>query len=156
MIRAVSILFAFATMASAAVPSPVMSSSQYEVLWKNSPFTTQRNEVEKRVSELDHYALGGVSKLDAGYFVILLDKRNPASRVVLRPGKVGRFEVLGVDWSAHDWKKTTVLLSDGDSRAPVRFDSSILFPNPQREGGKSPIEVQRPLVPNAGRPRAVK
>ena len=94
MIRSVSILFAFATMASAAVPSPVMSSSQYEVLWKNSPFTTQRNEVEKRVSELDHYALGGVSKLDAGYFVILLDKRNPASRVVLRPCKASAKEAV--------------------------------------------------------------
>lgn len=142
MTRVFSILCSFtiaASAASAAIPSSDVSVERYQSLWENSLFTSP-SEVQpiNPQNHFEKFTLGGVSKFLNGYFVVLIDKQNPEDRMVIRPGEESDLKVLRVHWSNQDWKKTSVVICDGQSTGSIEFDTSILHHSKNREVGKTP------------------
>jgi hypothetical protein len=83
-----------AAAASAEVPQKV-ALVRYTQLWTESPFT--RKPPPEQIVEstpLDDYALGGVSPVDGGYFVILLNRKKPDEKIIIQPGQPSEFRVL--------------------------------------------------------------
>jgi hypothetical protein len=91
----------------------------------------------------DNYALGGVSKIAEGFFVVLIDRRDPQKRVVIRPGETSEFRVISVNWSNQDWKQTSVVLTDGRSTSPVGFDETLLISTQKNNS----LEATKPRLP---------
>lgn len=138
MIRLGSIFCALVSLATAGVPSSDVSVDLYQDLWQNSPFTSR--PVERPVpasNRFDDYALGGVSKIADGYFVVLIEKRSPHSRIVISPGVATEIRVVSVNWSSQDWKHTSVVITDGESTSPVGFDETLLFRAQKHEAVKA-------------------
>ena len=150
MIRVFSIFCCLITVVAAALPADETTSGRYRELWKNSPFTSPVEQGPRVDVELfDGYALGGVSKFDDGYFVILIDKKTLEKRVVSRPGASGKIHVAGVNWSNQSWLETTVFLTDGKITSTMEFDESLF-----RRISKADFSPPAPTKPV--RPRILK
>lgn len=105
--------------------------NRYNDLVVNSPFTSKPPPPEsaEAPNPLEDYALGGVSKLNGGYYVILFDKKKAGEKKVIRPGSdKNEFEVQEVKWSDGSWKDTTVVLKSkvGGKVGTVGFDEKLL------------------------------
>lgn len=85
---------------------------RYQKLWAQSPFTEKPPppELEEQPSELDDYTLAGVSPLEGGYSVVLINKKERNKRVHLLPGMANKegFQVIGVRQDPISSKNTTV------------------------------------------------
>lgn len=137
--------------ASADVPNKP-TKTRYSVLWTDSPFTSKPvAPVTERVEEnpLDDYALGGVSKLEDGYFVVLLNKKDPADRQVIEPGVGSGFEVLSVKWDMTGGKGTTVRVRKGTDEASIGYDEKLLTVKTPAPAAKPPQPGQpgQPVIP---------
>lgn len=123
MLRFVSIGLSLVVSALAAGPPSEVMEERYRPLWNPSPFALGKvvgDSLER--NPIRHYVLGGVSKLEDGYHLILFDRRDPAKRMVIRPGSDQAIKVEAVSWSRSIPLKTTVLLSEGPHRGEVGFD----------------------------------
>ena len=63
------------------------SNDRYSDLWSKSPFTVppEPDPGDVPPGELDDYLLTGVSKLPAGYFVVLMNKKKRDERIAIIP-----------------------------------------------------------------------
>lgn len=112
--------------AHAAPPSPV-TLTRYNSLWNDSPFTT-KPVIEGPVvlNPFEDYALGGVTPLDGGdYLVTLLNKKKPEERVSI-PGNTLGFKVIEVHKGTKGPLSTTVMISNGVKSGLVGFDEKLL------------------------------
>ena len=148
---------AVAAVASADVPQKVPL-TRYIQLWSDSPFT--RKPPPEQVIEttpLDDYALGGVSPVDGGYFVILLNRKKPDEKVIVQPGQPSEFRVLEVRAGDTGPLSTTVLVGAGNGKSKLlSFDEKLLTLKtaptgkpPQTPGGQAPQGNQPPGQPQA-------
>lgn len=133
---------AVAAAASADVPQKV-ALTRYIQLWSDSPFT-RKPIVEGPVetTPLDDYALGGVSPVDGGYFVILLNRKKPDDKVVIQPGQASEFKVLEVRSGDTGPLSTTVLVGAGTKSKLLSFDEKLLTL-------KTPPAGKQPQTPGA-------
>lgn len=149
---------ALATVASADVPQKVPL-TRYIQLWSDSPFT--RKPPPEQVVEttpLDDYALGGVSPVDGGYFVILLNRKKPEEKVIIQPGQPSEFRVMEVRSGDTGPLSTTVLVGAGGKSKLLSFDEKLLTlkaaptgKQPQTPGGQTPQAGNQP----PGQPQAI-
>lgn len=136
--------------------------TRYTRLWTDSPFTTKPEIVTQAAQNpLGDYALGGITKLSDGYFVILLNKKKPEDPpVVIRPGSPSEFQVVDVKWSSGSWKETVVTLKNGRNEGSVTFDDALLVvkapvapPPAQNAKGQDPAPGQPGARTNGRTPR---
>jgi hypothetical protein len=146
---------ALAAAASADVPQKV-ALTRYIQLWSDSPFT-RKPVIEQQVEStpLDDYALGGVSPVDGGYFVILLNRKKPDEKIIVQPGQPSEFRVMEVRAGDTGPLSTTVLVGAGGKSKLLSFDEKLLAlkaaptsKQPQTPGGQTP---QQP----PGQPQAI-
>ena len=144
-----SLLFAASALADA--PNQLRL-TDYQKLWTDSPFTSKPPPPAPpgpAANPLEDYALGGISKLADGYYAILLNKKDPSDKVVIRPGSDGDFKVVEVQWSEGNWKDTVVTIQSGNQRGTVAFEDKLLAVKtaaPEKPTGA------KPQVPTPGKP----
>lgn len=120
---------ALAAVACAGAPSqPTLT--RYSKLWVNSVFTTKPEIVTNDVNPLEDYALGGISKLEDGYYAILLNRKKPDDKIVIYPGKKNEFEVLDVKWPSGSWRDAVVTVRNGSKSGIVKFEDKLLTLKP--------------------------
>lgn len=141
--------------------------TRYSSLWTNSPFTSEPPPPQGAAAQnpLDDYSLGGISKLNDGYYAILINRKNPAEpKKIIRPGTKSDFEVVEVNWSDTNWKDTVAVIRHQGKQGSVTFDNKLLtvnssaptlVPPPQENPGLPPGLIQPtpappPVVPAAG------
>lgn len=121
-----TVWIALAATASASAPSqPTLT--RYSKLWTKSVFTTPApEEVSVRENPLQDYALGGISKLEDGYYAILLNRKKPEEKVVIYPGQKSNFQVVDVKWPDGSWKDAVVTVRNGSNTGTVKFEDKLL------------------------------
>lgn len=132
-------------------PSP----TRYTTLWNPSPFTTKpviEGEVREEESPLDDYALGGVSKVEEGYFVVLLNKKDPQQREVIEPGGASEFKVEEVKWDISGGKDTVVRIRHHDDVKDIGFDRELLTKKQQattarNQAAEKAQQLKPPVLP---------
>jgi hypothetical protein len=86
---------------------------RYAKLWTQSPLTEKPPPPppKEQVSELDDYTLAGVSPLDGGYSVVLINKKERDNRIHLLPGMTdppNGFKVISVIQDPFEKSNTSV------------------------------------------------
>lgn len=113
---------------AAAIPQKVPLNT-YRSLWTNSPFTSKPivDNTTVEVNPLDDYALIGVTPIDNGYRVTLINKKQPDQRTVVDTNstKTG-FTILGVDRKPGNPLGTVVRMKSGSKTGTVSFDDKLL------------------------------
>lgn len=145
MFRVTFIVCSFVIAANAAVPRSDVPETQYQELWKNSPFTS-RPAAPVTVEPLKEYALGGISKLDDGYFAILLNRKKPDEKIVIYPGRKNEFEVLDVKWPGDSWRDAVVTVGNGSYSGVVKFDEKLL--SLKSAAAPTPRNSRLPMMPD--------
>jgi len=148
-----------ASLAQAGPPSPV-SLSRYSSLWNDSPFTTKPIvEGPIAVNPFEDYALGGVTPLDGGaYMVTLLNKKKPEERISI-PGNTLGFKVVEVHKGTKGPLSTTAVITNGVKTGQIGFDDKLLVikaaaPPKGQPGQPNPNGQPGQPVPN-GQPQPV-
>ena len=148
-----------------AAPPVKAPPTKYSHLHTQSPFTVPPvvEKVEKIDTTFDDWALGGVSEIEGGYMVTLINKKNqgetqvikPRGTVVskkdemewLNPGAPGSFKVERVTYGKTSWKETTVLVSSGGKTGTMKFDDKQLTPAASAGPGPGQGQGRQPGVP---------
>ncbi|MFC7336313.1 hypothetical protein ACFQY0_03920 [Haloferula chungangensis] len=141
----ISLWLGAASILSAGAPTqPTLT--RYSKLWINSVFTTKPDPVTiEAQNPLEDYALGGISKLEDGYYAILLNKKKPEDKVVIYPGQKNEFEVLDVKWPSGSWRDAVVTVRSGSTTGTVEFDDKLLT--------VKPTQVATPKGPSKSAPK---
>lgn len=130
--------------------------TDYSRLWTDSPFTAKPPPPDTAPIEnpLEDYALGGISKLNEGYYAILINREKPNEKIVLSPDSESEFEIVEVQWSDGSWKDTTATVRHGNHTGMVSFEAELLQVKSQapEQTQEAPQQV-RPPTPNANRNR---
>jgi len=150
--------------------------TKYTGLWTNSPFTSRPPPAEAapEVNPLEDFALAGVSPVEGGFRVTLLERSNPDERIIIdtrRPSSNPdhNFKILGVDRDPGRPLATTVRLQSGNVTGTVAFEESLLTlkappppPQQQQERGRpqpqpnvDPRQQGQPPGERGPRPRVV-
>lgn len=126
--------------------------TRYSRLWTDSPFTSKPvvDAGPARVEEnpLEDYALGGISKLKDGYYAVLINKKKPDERQVIKPGGQSDFEIVSVQWGEANWKDTVATVKSGSNQGQVGFDDQVLAvkKTPPQQAAQKP-QPGRPVIP---------
>lgn len=130
--------------------------TRYSQLWRDSPFTSKpvrETAVRDVDNPLDDYVLGGISKLQDGYYAVLINKKKPDEPKVIKPGGTTDYEVLSVDWDAKNWKNTIATVRSGRYQAQIGFDEEVLAKtNTPPPAPLKPPNLQLPNVPGLRQP----
>lgn len=124
---------------------------RYATLWTNSPICDPPPVVDPppTVSELDDYTLAGVSPVNGGYSVILINKTKRDKRVHLLPGMANSegFTVKSVRQDPVSSKNTTVEVATANGKASwVGYEEKFLALKP------GAAAAQPAATPAGGRP----
>lgn len=112
---------------SAAEPRNEVTEARYRSLWQSSPFTSPAEDRPvPKANPIDHYVLGGISKFENGYHLVLFDRRDPAGRIVIRPGVRHPIRVVGVERSSDHPINTRVTIREGEHQGVVAFDMDFI------------------------------
>ena len=106
-----------------------MPISRYTGLWMNSPFTSKPppSTGAPDVDPFADYALAGVSPIDGGYRVTLMNKKTPDERITVDSDNPNaKFKILGVSRKDGDPLGTTVRLTSGSLTGTVSYDQKLL------------------------------
>lgn len=139
--------------------------TKYTGLWTNSPFTSKPPppEAAAAVNPFEDYVLAGVSPIEGGYLVTLINKKEPDVRMAVQTGQQNpkEMKIVGVDRKPGDPLGTIVRLSSGAATGTVKFEPEFLAlkaapvqqANPQAQQGDQQNQQQRGQNPNARQPR---
>jgi hypothetical protein len=118
--------------------------TRYTPLWSDSPFTSKPPPptAPEAANPFEGYSLGGVSKLADGYFVVLLNAKDPNENVLIRPGYKSDWEIVAVDWSKTNWRETTVKVKKGATVGTIGFDTANLAVKPPAAAQPTPNAPQ--------------
>jgi hypothetical protein len=126
--------------------------SRYESLSKNSPFTTPPKPAEgaPQVNPFGDWALKGIAPIASGYFITLINRKNPAEAVP--PIDTDRPSDITIDRIERNPDKplgTVVHLSKGIFKGTVAYDEklSIIKPVAIKPGAHPPGQPQIPGQP---------
>lgn len=134
--------------------------TKYRNLWDNSPFTSKPvvDGGPPPPNPLDDYALNGVSPVESGYRVTIINKKDPTDRIYVysnEPDAKHGFRILSVDRKDGDPRATVVHMQSGSQKGTVSYDEKLLTiaapaaQQAQKPGGK-PQVLARPGQPQAG------
>jgi hypothetical protein len=130
--------------------------TQYSKLWTDSPFTSKpviEREVREVESPLDDFALSGISELKDGYYVVLINKKKPDERKIIRSGDDSGFKVLDVQWGEETWKDTVAKIQSGAHTKEIGFDDQVLAVKTAPAQQKPPqAQPGRPVIPGLNQP----
>jgi hypothetical protein len=136
--KSLAILSALLAFPVLAAPPVKPEKTRYAPLWVNSPFTEKPVVAAPSgpppVNPLDDYALGGVTQFPDGYFVVLINKKNPAKKITVQPGVHSEFKVLSVDMGKESLSEdgtminegASVKLANGSMQGEVKYDTKIM------------------------------
>jgi len=159
---------AFAAPSGPPVKKPVTS---YLHLSQNSPFTTKPVTIvdSRGPDTFEDWVLGGVSEVEGGYMVTLLNKKNQGETQVIKPkgtvhsmkdemkwlnpGDPKGFKVDKVSFGKTSWKDTTVVISIGGKTGTMKFDDKQLVPTASAApGGQGRQQQGQPGQAHQGQP----
>ena len=133
--------------AAAPVKAPL---ARYARLWTNSPFTVKpqvtTGPTGPEVNDFEDWALGGVTELNNGYFLVLLNKKKQGEKVIVEPGQASDWQVIDVRRDPLDPKKTEVVVQKGSKQGTLTYDEKLLA------GAQKPPQGQQPRPPIPGQP----
>lgn len=121
--------------------------TKYTKLWQDSPFTSKPlpPPPDDPAPAFEDYSLAGVSPIEGGYRVTLMEKKDPTKRHFIYsddPNPPKGFKILGVTRKADDPRGTVVRLSTGSQVGTVTYDDKLMTiaaPKPQAP--------QQPAIP---------
>ncbi len=128
--------------------------NQFSHLLKNSPFEIKLNEMVKVVDKPQvrmDYFLRGVTKLQSGWMIVLVDRKKPKENIILKQGLHHSSKILLVDviQNNDDYKLTTARLKLGTQQMTVGYNTSELkmpksSPPPAGPSLKANEQAQKP------------
>ncbi|MFC5050017.1 hypothetical protein ACFPK9_05275 [Rubritalea spongiae] len=132
-------------MVSAAPPkSP--SINEYQALLLRSPFIIKKPEVKTpEVVVNSALALRGVAALDDGWYVVVVDRKNPNQNIILREGEAANdqgLRLVRVNQNKSDYNKTTVQVMSGGRTQTVGYNPADI----QKSIAAAKAPVTRPAV----------
>lgn len=133
----------FVCSAAAPVKPP---QTRYARLISSSPFTVKPVETTPtrvEVNPFEDWALGGISEVNKGFFLHLLNKKKQGEKIVVEPGQPSEYEVVEVRRDPLDPKKTEVVLRKDGQTGTVTYDEKVLAAAPKPPQG----QVQQPRPP---------
>lgn len=145
-----------------AEPPSLPSLGRYNALWSDSPFTIKPIVIETMTDPFEDYALGGVTPLAGGaYLVTLLNKKKPEERIAI-PGNTLGLKLVEVHAGTKGPLSTAVMITNGIKSGLVTFDDKLLVlkapvvakqqpvqANPIYAGGNQANGgIQPPIQPN--------
>ncbi|WP_193211679.1 hypothetical protein [Luteolibacter marinus] len=171
--------FVLAAGMACASPPAKKNVNSYNSLWTNSPFTSKPPPPgpTEAADPIGDWVLGGVSEIDGGYMVTIINKKNAGESQVIyphgirksagdemewiEPGTAGAFAVDRVQYGTDSWKDTAVFLSSGGKVVgSVKFDDKLLTPTaaappPQPKPGQPAAKpgTNPPTPPGVRQPR---
>lgn len=110
---------------------PVLS--KYQSLWKDSPFTTKpEGPTVSTYNPMQDYVLLGVSPIEQGYRVTMLNRKRPNDRrlIVESHRPAAGFEIKEVMRKEGDPLATTVRLQRGTTTGVIAFEEKFLTLKP--------------------------
>jgi hypothetical protein len=127
---------------------------RYATLWTNSPICEPPPPPPpvEVISELDDFTLAGVSPVNGGYSVILINKKERDKRVHLLPGMANSegFTVKSVRQDPVSSKNTTVEVATANGKAGwVGYEEKYLALKP---GAAAANPAAKPAATPGGRP----
>lgn len=134
-----------------AAPPQKYPLQKYASLWLNSPFTTKPVVTDTAVAKdnpLNDWALGGITKFPDGWFVVLLNKKNPEERKLILPSGQSDFKVVQVVEDPEDYRKTKVTLSADGQQGEVSYDEKLLTIKTAPTAPANPAAGQNIQPPN--------
>ncbi|NNC89838.1 MAG: hypothetical protein HKN82_15380, partial [Akkermansiaceae bacterium] len=134
--RIASSLLLLAIAAAAALPAHAAApkkrpSTIYQRLWSDSPFTVKPPPPEAEEAgpgPLEDFTLASVSKLQEGWFVVLMNKKKREERIRIVPGETSGdgFKVLEVKQEPASYKDTKVQLAYKGDTGWVGYEDKFL------------------------------
>lgn len=136
--------------------------TKYQGLWTNSPFTTKPPPDEggpPPPNPLEDYALAGVSPIQGGYRVTIINKKKPDERKYVYSDQANAshgFKILSVERDPANVRGTVVHMMSGSTKGTVTYDEKLLTistpapqqpPNPGAQG-KPAVHGGAAQVPN--------
>ncbi|MFT3991289.1 MAG: hypothetical protein QM680_07750 [Luteolibacter sp.] len=103
--------------------------TRYTGLWTNSPFTSKPppDQAGAAVNPLNDYALLGVSPINGGYRVTLMNRKKTDDRITIDSNSGhSDFKILSVNRKPGNPLGTTVRMSQGRNTGFVSFDEKLL------------------------------
>lgn len=136
------LLLSTATLASAETPRKG-NLTKYTQLWQNSPFTSKPppGEIGPVVNPFEGYTLLGVSPIDGGYRVTIINTKDTNERVFIETNgnRNAGFEIVKISRKPGDFMGTTVLLKKDGQQGSVSYDEKNLT-----------IAAAKPAAPQPG------
>lgn len=117
---------------SSADPPRKDSLTKYRQLWEASLVTVKPEiiapEGPDETTPLDDYTLGGYTRTPQGYFVSLINTKDPADRLTIAPGVPGSqaYEVLEVKTDPTNFTSAQVLIKIGSQQKWLGYDEKYL------------------------------
>lgn len=122
-------LFGLVVPASGAVPKKRLY-QEYEVLWQSSLFTTPSVEAAALapppLNPVEDYTLAGLSKVEGGWFVILMNKKDRTQRVRLVPNASSDSGFQVTDVENPSSRQVRVQITSGTDTGWVSYDPAFL------------------------------
>lgn len=137
------------TLSAMADPGRKQPLGRYAKLWSTSAFTVKPiiEATEDAPSLLDDYSLAGVSALEGGYSVVLINKKKREERIHLLPGlaNVQGFRVISVRQDPIEYKNTTVTIGyAGNKTGQIGYDEKFLALKARPMAAKKKPVAKRP------------
>lgn len=109
--------------------------TKYRSMWEQSlvtekPPPPEKEEVEDTTA-LDDYALSGWTQTEGGYFVTLINQKNPTERLTVSPGLpsppgLPPIKVVRVDQNPNDFMSAKVVFDVGGKQKTIGFEEKLL------------------------------
>lgn len=100
---------------------------RYASLWNASPFTVKPSvHPAPDTNPMEDWALGGLSEVNGGYYMILLNRKSPGKAEIVTPQAESDFQVMSVRRDTNDYLKTQVQVSYQGLAAWIGYDEKLL------------------------------
>lgn len=105
--------------------------TKYRTLWQDSPFTSKPVEAggPAVANLLDDYSLAGISPIEGGYRVTVMNKKKPGERIYVysdEPDAKHGFRIEAVEKNEGGPRATVVRMSAHGQRGTLAYDESLL------------------------------
>lgn len=142
-------------LASSADPPRKDSLTKYRQLWEASLVTVPPEiilpEGPDETTPLDDYTLGGYTRTPQGYFVSLINTKDPSDRLTIAPGVPGSqiYQVLEVKTDPTNFTNAQVLIKVGSQQKWLGYDDKhlVLRQPAQAKPAAAPQAVQNRSQP---------
>ncbi len=138
---------------ASAPESPQMQ--DYEKLLERSPFIIKKPAAAPVVKVNTSLTLRGVAALNDGWYVVVVDRKNPKQNIILREGRPANangIRLVKVNQDKTDYNKTTVVVMSGGRSLTIGYNSADI--KKSLAAAKPPVKkvVSSQRTPASNRP----